>query len=208
MAPGSAPGRRGRRTANGSSMQTLRRDISTKFYGQKLNLRGLGPAPLVQRPWYPLKVHLYHREDSAKAIEVQFTITNLVGALAAQLGLTTQDKAKITIKAQRVEAWSVGLAPNNDRPSVAMDVTNPTATLSDPTSGSSAVHYGVAARILDQGSRLEPARAGFIWPVAAQQTILNQQSDFNLVTVTSNTGGIDCFITVLWSTTDVQAPIE
>jgi len=192
--------RRGRPTPT-QQINMLKRSL----HGHANKLSHLAPPQVTKRPWYPLVVDAV---IGNAATETFYTPKSLVEKLVTQLGLAEQDKATINIKVQRVDAYCMPTGASTDRPALSMDVSSVNPGIGDPTSpGNAEVFYGILKRLADQGNLSEAAKLSYTWPRHMADIPLSSQAEFTLSAIAGNLANTAVRFHVLWSTSDVAAPI-
>jgi len=201
---GAARGRRQQTAPVGRAINQLKRQL----HGHPNRLAHVAPPSVTLRPYYPLVLDVV---QASAATEVYHTPTSLIQRLVTQLGLAEQDKASINIKIHRVDAYVMATGVSTDRPAVNMNCSSLVPTVGDPpqtTPTVNEVFYGVIKRLSDQGNVGESAKVSYTWPLHMADLPLNENATFTVAGIAGNLANTAVRFHLLWSTTDVAAPIE
>jgi hypothetical protein len=189
-----------RRVTASAQIKALKRQM----HGHRNNIRHVAPPQITKRPWYPLVVDFI--EPTAN-VGVFFTPEEIVVILLGQLGLATQDKARVNIKLQRVDVYAMPTGSSTDRPAVTLDASSVTPSIGDPaTPGNAEVFYGIMKKLSDQGNLSDAAKCSYTWPAHMADQPLSANSIFTVVATSGNMPNTLTRFHLLWSTTDVAAP--
>jgi len=199
--------RRGRRSGRPRSSNVALNRYKSEQHGHENRLRMIDPTPVNKRPYNSIKLHFVKETDEV-GVAFAISVEDIVKVLLNQLGLQAQTATLVTVKLQRVDAWSTSAAGDTLRPAVTAEVSSLVPQLGDPLSpGNAIVHYPVIKSLTDTGSVSNPARVSYSWPLSQRDIPLNKNSNFTVATFSSNTRDSDIFFHVQWSTTDVADPI-
>jgi hypothetical protein len=190
--------------ANRSAINMLKRQL----HGHPNKLAHVAPPSVTLRPYYPLVLDIV---QASAATEVYHTPKSLIEHVKTQLGMCEQDKVYMNIKIQRVDVFCMATGVSSDRPSVSMNCSSLTPTVGDPsttTPGVSEVFYGVLKRLSDQGNVGECAKVSYTWPLHMADLPLNVSAVFTCAGIAGNLANTSVRFHVLWSMTDVAAPID
>ena len=191
----------GNRAVTQNQLANLKRQL----HGHKNNLWSPAPTELTRRPWYPLVVQ---KIIAAAGVETFYAPKDIVDGIIGQLGLTDQNKPIIVFKIARVDAWCTPVGGSTDRPAVSMDCSSVTPSLGDPaTPGNAEVFYGIMKRLSDQGNLSDAAKVSYSWPLAMADLPISSQTEFTLVSIAGNMPNTCVRFHLLWSTSDIAAPI-
>lgn len=200
---------RSRRIRRGPRRGGLRREINllkSSLHGHANKLRFLAPPGFSRRPFNTLTVS--HVAPDA-ATEYLYGPRDVITYLVNQLGLDAQTKTKIVIKVRRVDAYAVPAGPASDRPSITMNVSSLTPTVSDPaTPGVAEVGYGNLYNKTDLGNLSECAKLSYSFPRQMSDIPLGYTADFNFVAASANTPFSEMRFHVEWSTIGESTPTD
>lgn len=179
--------------------------LKRSLHGHANKLSHLAPPQITKRPWYPLVLDTV---ISSAGTETFYSPKDLVEICVNQLGLVDQNKPIMNIKVQRVDAYVMPTGASTDRPALSMDVSSVTPGIGDPaTPGNAEVFYGILKRLSDQGNLSEAAKVSYTWPRHMADIPLSSNAEFGLVAVAGNLANTAVRFHILWSTSDVAAPI-
>jgi hypothetical protein len=202
-------GRRGNQTRNPvpePGAQALRavRELKRSLHGHKNELRGMAPSEVTKRPWYPLVVNTV---IASAAVETFYSPADIVNILSAQLGLSSQTKTVVNVKIQRVDVWAMATGASSDRPAVSLDVSSLVPGIGDPVGSTSEIFYGIIKKLSDEGNLSESAKVSYTWPAHMADVPLNSNVVFTVVATSGNVPNVQVRFHLLWSTTDIAAPV-
>lgn len=197
--------RRGAPTRGKPSAQTQINMLKRSLHGHSNRLANPAPPQVTARPWFPLVVDMV---IASAGVETFYSPSDIINRLVEQLGLNAQNKPVINIKVQRVDAYCIPTGSSTDRPAISMDCSSVTPSLGDPsTPGSAEVFYGIMKRLADLGNLSDAAKVSYTWPRHMGDQPLSSNAVFTLVGVAGNLANTTVRFHLLWSTTDVAAPI-
>lgn len=186
-------------------MQQQLNMLKKSLHGHANRLSHPAPPQITKRPWYPLTVDMI---IASAGVETFYSPSDITNRLVEQLGLTSQNKPVINIKVQRVDAYCMPTGASTDRPALSMDVSSVTPGMGDPaTPGVAEVFYGVLKKLSDQGNLSDAAKVSYTWPRHMADLPLSSNAVFSLVAVAGNLANTTVRFHLLWSTTDVAAPV-
>jgi hypothetical protein len=140
--------------------------------------------------------------------DTYFTPNNLITALVNQLGLSAQDKTLITVKVNRVDAFTMATGGSTDRPAVSMDVSSVTPSIGDPqTPGNARVYYGLLKKLTDQGNLSDAAKVSYTWPRNMADIPLASDAEFSLISVAGNQPNTSLRVHILWTSAALANPV-
>jgi hypothetical protein len=164
------------------------------------------PPQLTARPYYPLVVDFV---IASPGTEVFITPESIVTSLASQLGIAAQTKAIVCFKLSRVDVYGMATASSSDRPSVELNCSSLTPQISNPSSPTAmGVSYGILKKLKDQGNLSKAAVCSYTWPLHMADMPLSSTTPFTVVSVAGNVANVLVRFHVLWSTTDIAAPLQ
>jgi hypothetical protein len=186
--------------------QALRavRELKRSLQGNKNEMRGLAPTEITKRPWYPLVVSTV---IASAATETFYSPADIINILSSQLGLSSQTKTVVNIKLHRVDVWGMATGASTDRPAVSLDVSSLIPGVGDPVGSTSEIFYGIIKKLTDQGNLSESAKVSYSWPAHMADVPLNSNVVFTTVAASGNVANIAVRFHLLWSTSDIAAPV-
>jgi len=176
-----------------------------RLTGYVRNIHGLDPPCVTRRPWNYIVVQSTFLSDGQS---IGITTATIVKSLLDQLGLATQDAAKIVFKLDFLSVYALSKANSTVRPAVNCDFGSLVSSMGDPTTPSNAiVNYGNIVRLEDIGSVSQAAGVSYKWGTPHSGMLLTNQSNFVVATVAANVNEIDCHFHISYSTNDVSDPV-
>lgn len=179
--------------------------LKRSLHGHANKLAWVSPPQITVRPWYPLVLDMV---IPAANTDTYFTPNNLITALVNQLGLSAQDKTLITVKVNRVDAFTMATGGSTDRPAVSMDVSSVTPSIGDPqTPGNARVYYGLLKKLTDQGNLSDAAKVSYTWPRNMADIPLASDAEFSLISVAGNQPNTSLRVHILWTSAALANPV-
>jgi hypothetical protein len=179
--------------------------LKRSLHGHRNEIRHVSPPQVTRRPWYPLVVD-YVKPESG--VEVFFTPSEICNILANQLGLPSQASSVLNIKVSRVDCYAMAVGGSTDRPAVSLDCSSVVASIGDPaTPGNAEVFYSILKKLRDQGNLSDAAKCSYTWPAHMADIPMSSQSVFTLVQSSGNMPNTLTRFHLLWSTSDIAAPL-